>query len=181
MASRSKEGRGVASETRVYAKMDTKEVDALLAALKAAGNEAKNAVRHDLKAAGKIVVDRIQALTRVYGGRSYSSGRGARRASVEMRSSSGAVKVYKGTHTPGLLKRSTRMKTTSRLEVRIFNNAKAVSRKWPGGYRYGKRLEFDPTFSGQYAFFYKGFDETRERAYALLSDVLDKARKAYLR
>ena len=162
--------------------MKETDVRALERGLKAAGHEAKNQLRRQLKEAGLLVKNEgIDPLTPVYKGRSYSGGRGARRASVEIRGSSGASRTYKGSHTPGLLKRSTRVKTYANLRVMVFNNAKAVSRKWPGGYRYGKRIEFDPKFAGRYAFFYPGYEATKGRAVKLFNKVLEVAAKAYVR
>ena len=182
MALRSKEGRGVASEYNITARLDDATVKALLKALTAAGHEAKNRLRHDLKEAGLLIKrEGIDPRAPVYKGSSYSSGRGARRSSVEIRGASGAARVYKGTHTPGLLKRSTRVKTYASLKVQVYNNAKAVSRRWPGGYRYGKRLEFDPKFSGAHAFFYPGYEAVRDRAVKLFNETLKAAANAYVK
>ena len=179
-APRSREGRGVASELGVKVDMDPKEIMRLARALHEAGHEATNSVRHDLKKAGLILQKGIQGVTPVYGGTAYKSGKGARRSTVEIRGDSGATKTYKGTHTPGLLKRSTRVKTTRRLEVYVYNNAKAVSRRWPGGYRYGKRLEFDPAYAGRYAFFYSGAEAAWSKAHAAFNDVLENAHKKFV-
>jgi hypothetical protein len=165
----------------ISASLDKSEVAALQAALKRAGREASNEVRHGLKEAGQMIQQEIQSRTPVYSGSGYSGGRGARRASVTMRGASGASKTYKGTHSPGLLKRSTKVVTWSNLSVRVYNEAKAVSRKYPGGYRYGKRLEFDPKFAGRHAFFYPGFEAVKARAKAVFDKVLTAAHKAYVR
>ena len=161
--------------------LDPHEVDLLKSYLKGAGHAASNELRHDLKEAGIIIQQEIQRRTPVYGGSAYSSGRGARRASVTLRAASGATKTYKGTHTPGLLKRSTRVMTKSSLEVRVYNNAKAVSSRYPGGYRYGKRLEFDPKYSGRFAFFYPGYEAAKAKALALFDKVLTAAYNAYMK
>ena len=180
--SRGKEGRGVASEYNITGSMDPAKVKALQKALTATGHEAKNQLRHDLKKAGLLIKNEgIDPRTPVYKGKSYSGGRGARRASVEVRGASGASKTYKGTHTPGLLKRSTRVKTYASLKVQVYNNAKAVSRKWPGGYRYGKRIEFDPKLGGRFAFFYPGYEAVKDRAVKLFNETLKAAAKAYVR
>ena len=177
----SKEGRGVASEYVISGSVDQAQVKALNKALKDTGHAAKNELRHDLKEAGIIVQKEIQSRTPVYGGTAYKSGKGARRATVELRGESGKTKVYKGTHTPGLLKRSTRVRTYSSLRIEVYNNAKGVSAKYPGGYRYGKRLEFDPAFKSKYAFFYPGYEAARAKSLALFNKVLQAAVDAYVK
>jgi len=176
---RSKEGH-TASEGGVYCDMDPKEVNRLLSALKESGHEANNSVRRNLKKAGTILQKGIQDITPVHDGSSYKSGKGSRRATIELVSAKGNVKTYKGTHTPGLLKRSTRIKTTKRLEVWVYNNAKSVSRAFVRGYRYGKRLEFDPKFSGRFAFFYSGADHAWNKASDALNAVLEDAHKKFV-
>ena len=73
----------------------------------------------------------------------------------------------------GLLEQST--KSTPRpdsLSVRVFNSATHSSPRYPN-YRYPKRLEFDPLFGGQYAFFYPGYEAKKAEAIEKLSGVLD--------
>jgi hypothetical protein len=179
-APRNREGRGVASELGVKVDMDPKEITRLARALHEAGNEATNSVRHDLKKAGLILQKAIRDITPVYHGSAYKSGKGARRASLEFISAKGNVTTYKGTHTPGLLRRGTQVKTTKQLSVYVYNNAKAVSRKFPRGYRYGKRLEFDPAFAGRFAFFYVGAEHAWNQASAAFNDVLENAHKKFV-
>jgi hypothetical protein len=80
----------------------------------------------------------------------------------------------------GLLRRSTKLKIGT-LSVKVYNDAKAVSRRYPGGYRYGKRLEFDPQFGSRYAFFYPGWAAVAGRVREAFDKVLEAARKAYLK
>ena len=56
--------------------------------------------------------------------------------------------------------------------MRVFNSATHSSPRYPN-YRYGKRLEFDPLFGGQYAFFYPGYEAKKAEAIEKLSGVLD--------
>ena len=163
----------------VYGEFDQAKVNALKRAIKDVGPEARKEVRAQLKAVGQIGQRSIQERTPVYGGSGYGKGKSARRASVTLHGATQS-KTYKATHSPGLLKKSTRLKIGS-LSVTIYNSAKAVSRKYPGGYRYGKRIEFDPRLGGRYAFFYPGWDAVKGQARAAFGKVLEAAARAYMK
>lgn len=58
--------------------------------------------------------------------------------------------------------------------VSIVNTAMERSKKYPKGYRYGKRLEFDKkSYKGRYTFFYPGFEAKKDEAIAEIAKVLD--------
>lgn len=133
--------------------LDEGQVDALRRAFKAADREAKKVLRRQLRSAGKIVRDEIRART--------------------------PIRQTKKRRPVGLLKRSTRIRLKNALNVEIYNNAKAVSAKFPGGYRYGKRVEFD--YGGRYKYFYLGYDIARGRAVEEFDAVLVAAHKTFVK
>jgi len=63
----------------------------------------------------------------------------------------------------------------AQMTVAIRNSAKSKpTARFPGGYRYGKRLEFDAaTYKGRYRFFYPGFEAKRAEALTEMRKVLD--------
>lgn len=160
----------------ITAGLDKKQVDSLKRAIQDSGKEARASVRRQLKAVGTHVADEIKSRTPVHGKQSYGS---AKRARLSIGKSGGTS--FKQRHIPGLLRKSTRLRISSYLSVAVYNNAKAKSRSYPGGYRYGKRLEFDPKFSGRYAFFYPGWEASRDYAGWMFLKVLDDVEKTYKR
>ena len=73
----------------------------------------------------------------------------------------------------GKLRAGTKATVPSKgLSVRVVNTATADSPRYPK-YRYGKRLEFDPLYGGEYAFFYPGYEAKKAEAIDELSKVLD--------
>jgi len=158
-----------------YAEMDIDQVRALKRAISAASAEARRELRRQLRSVGMIIKESIDELTPVYQG-TYSMGR--RRVEFTLRSKGGETRTYRARHSPGLLKRSNRI-VVGRLWVAVRNTAKAVSPRYPRGYRYGKRLEFDPKFSGRYAFFYPGYERVKGRAQAAFKSVLEAAARAF--
>jgi hypothetical protein len=81
----------------------------------------------------------------------------------------------------GRLRTGTKVRVFSSLSVRVYNSTKRISRKYPGGYRYGKRLEFDPQFGGRHAFFYPGYEAARDQAAEAFNRVLEDAYRAYVK
>jgi hypothetical protein len=84
----------------------------------------------------------------------------------------------------GKLRRGTRVNVDIRnnqFKVEIRNDTQAVSRAWPRGYRYGKRLEFDPRFAGRYAFWYPAWEAVKPRIRFMFDEVLEKAYKAFVK
>jgi hypothetical protein len=120
------------------------EAKAVSAAIRGAGKEARSSIRKRLKPAGEIIAVEIRKRTP----------RGA-------------------THK---LEESTRVRPGD-MSVRVVNTAVAKGTKRKAskykGYRYGKRLEFDPLFGGRYAFFYPGFAAKKEEAVRELRRILD--------
>jgi hypothetical protein len=127
--------------------IDKAELAAIRQAIRDSGAEVRRSVRQRLKVAGEIVAEEIRRRTPV--GRHSWPG-----------------------HKAGTLARKTftRPGTTS---VRIVNTALNRSKAFPRGYRYGKRIEFDPTYSGRFAFFYPGIEAKRDEAVAEIVRVLD--------
>ena len=155
-------------------------------AIKEIGPNARKYARRRLKPAGDVVAADIRAHTPVYRGDTRKDGtRGAMAYGRGARSRKFS-EVYQGkarsaTHSPGLLRRSTRVKVNvSWMSVSISNDARARSKKFPGGYRYGKRLEFDPKFgytgsvgSSRFAWFYPSWDAKRDQAATMFNSVID--------
>ena len=120
------------------------EARALSKAIREGGKEVRSSVRKRLKPAGEIIAVEIRGRTPV--GRTL------------------------------VLKKSTRVRP-GQMSVKIVNTAvargtssKAAKYK---GYRYGKRLEFDPLYGGRYAFFYPGYEAKKEEAVRELVRILD--------
>lgn len=164
----------------VGAEVDAEQLRILKDAVRLAGKEARRSVRSRLKSAGVIVRDEIRSRTPVHQAVSYGRGKRARISVGHWGASS-----YKQRHIPGLLRKSTRLKIGS-MSVEVFNNAKAYSRTYPGGYRYGKRLEFDPAFgyngftgSSCYAFFYPGAEAAMPQAVREIDKTLDDITRTY--
>ena len=62
----------------------------------------------------------------------------------------------------------------AQMPVAIRNTAKSKpTARYPKGYRYGKRLEFDASYKGRYRFFYPGFEAKRAEALTEIRKVLD--------
>ena len=150
-------------------------------AIKSVGPDADKYAKKRLLPAGQVVQKEIQRRTPVYGGTQYVRGKGARVETAYRVKNKELVRFDKK-HTPGLLKRSTKAAVRLHgMEVRVYNDARAgaylstrpgKSSEWRG-YRYGRRLEFDPVYGGRYAFFYPGYEAKKEEAYAILFRVLD--------
>lgn len=121
--------------------------------LRGMDKEFKKEISKDMRGVGNLVRDHIRSRTQV--GRKSSPG-----------------------HKAGTLRRSIKSKL-SRLSVRIFSDATRVSRKYSKGYRYGKRLEFDPAFGGRFAFFYAGWIDVKDEAWQRYKAVLDKVAAAF--
>jgi len=108
-----------------------------------------------------------------------------KKALAERLKAAGALVVMEiGKRSPrgatGLLKRSTKATGNPKaLSVRVVNTATASSPRYPK-YRYGKRLEFDPIYSGRYKFFYPGYEAKKAAAIAELAKVLDDVRDEFL-
>jgi len=134
--------------------LDAEQVRALKRAISSADAAARRELRAVTKEAGTIVQKEIQSRTPVYSG--------------------GRSKYHK----PGQLLKATKLKV-GRLSVSVYNDAKAVSRKYPGGYRYGKRIEFDPSY-GDFAFFYPGWAAAKERAREAFDKVLKTAYDTFM-
>lgn len=170
MAKRSHERTGGGgADSFVSFTYDRQQFKALKTALRNSGPAMRRSVRARLKKAGEIVRDEIKSRTPVRGG--------GRKATRRVSGRSGG-REYKQTRTPGLLKRSTRIRMGT-LSVAVYNNAKAASRKWPAGYRYGKRIEFDPDYDGRYAFFYPGWEAKKSQASEEFKKVLDDVAKEF--
>ncbi len=135
--------------------LDPMQVKALKRAISSSDAASRRELRAVTKDAGEIVQKEIRSRTPVYSG--------------------GRSKYHK----PGQLLKATKLKV-GRLSVEIYNDAKAVSRKYPGGYRYGKRIEFDPSY-GDFAFFYPGWDAAKERAREAFDKVLKTAYDTFIR
>lgn len=78
----------------------------------------------------------------------------------------------------------TRNRTSARVretEVRISNTAKSKpTAKYPRGYRYPKRLEFDAaTYKGRYRFFYPGFEAKKAEAVRELDKILEDVGRGF--
>jgi len=136
--------------------VDIPGLKGLAKAIRESGPEARKAIRGRMKTAGRVVVAEI-----------------ARRTPVGRKS-------WKG-HRPGTLQKATsaRPGVTS---VRIVNTALARSKKFPKGYRYGKRIEFDPAIGGtRYTgrYFYPGFAAKKGEAIAEIAKVLDDVGRAF--
>lgn len=179
-------GSGTAS-VGISVELNEKQLLDIKRGLRAAGPAARREMRSRMKDVGQIIKREIDSRAPVHTGGAYGTGRRARRSS----GTSGG-KSYKQTHAPGLLKKSTRLKLGN-LSVRITNVAKAYSRRYPGGYKYGKRIEFDTTTYGvggtlengtavtPYAFFYPGYEAVKDRASKAFDAVLYAARRGYIR
>ena len=169
------------SEGYISTVINEADIKALKAGIRGAGAAARKEVRNGIKESGQIIQRTIQSLTPVYGGSSYGKGKSARRNLQVTRGKKGSktTQARMSSHSPGLLKKSTKLKIDT-LSVTVYNDAKAVSRKYPGGYEYGKRLEFDPKFSGRYAFFYSGYELAKSAAMARFDKVLQAAKDAYM-
>lgn len=162
-------------EASYTVQLDKEDERALKAAIARVGPTARVEVRKRLKVVGELVQKSIRSRTPVYAGDKYG-GSGRLRATGGVRS--GSLTVKSSRHTPGLLKKSTKLRI-GRLSVTIYNDAKAVSAKYPGGYRYGKRLEFDPKFKGRFAFFYPGYEAEKAAALAMFQGVLDSVARDF--
>jgi hypothetical protein len=84
----------------------------------------------------------------------------------------------------GNLKRGTRVNTDIRnnqISVEVVNKTMARSRRWPRGYRYGKRLEFDPRFGGRFAYWYPTWERLGPKVKESFDKVLDAAYKAFVK
>lgn len=158
-----------ATDSKVTFQFDKSQQRAINAAIRAIGPDARKYARARLKPVGEMVAAEIRRRTPVYGGRKYGKGKKALRFSETFNG-----KQRSAVHAPGLLKKSTKVRIApSKMQVSVVNDAKARSAKYPGGYRYGKRLEFDPKFAGRYAWFYPGWAAKRSQAVAMFDNVLD--------
>lgn len=127
-----------------------------------------------LKPAGEIIAKEIRRRAPVHG--SYSALKsGARRSKKAKRDGAFTNKF----HRPGTLRDATKVKVSTRLFVRVVNTALAYSPKYSKGYRYGKRLEFDPAYASKYKFFYPGYEASKDVALAQFDTVLTEVVKAY--
>lgn len=87
--------------------------------------------------------------------------------------------------------RSGKLKRGTRVDTDIRNNQFAVtirnktlskpSKRYPRGYRYGKRLEFDPDYGGKFAFWYPTWEEVSPRVRRMFNTVLEKAYQAFVK
>lgn len=80
----------------------------------------------------------------------------------------------------GNLKRSVRTRV-SRLQVRVVSDARAPDSKSFKGYRYGKRLEFDPAYGGRFAWFYPTWEAMKSEASKKFEQVLEDVVNAFSR
>jgi hypothetical protein len=136
--------------------LDESQVRALKRAISSADAAARRELRAVTKEAGTIVQKEIQSRTPIYAG--------------------GRDKY----HRPRQLLKATKLKV-GRLSVAVYNDAKsAPTRRYPGGYRYGKRIEFDPSF-GDFAFFYPGWAAAKDRAREAFDKVLKTAYDTFIR
>ena len=80
----------------------------------------------------------------------------------------------------GLLRKRTGSRVRD-LEVRITNTALSKSTaRFPKGYRYGKRLEFDAkAYGGRYVFFYSGFEAKKAEAVRELDKILEDVGRGF--
>jgi|GEM_PF-2614404 len=162
----------------VSAYIDPTQLKALKRAIQDAGKEARRSVRARLKEAGTVVAVEIKSRTPVGRVKTTERKRVVGATLSSRMGKGGATRT--AAHGNGLLKRSTKLRMGS-LSVAVYNDARAVSRKYPGGYRYGKRIEFDPSYSSRYAFFYPGFDASKDQALKLFDKLLDDITREYLR
>ena len=139
----------------ISAHWDAAEVARVKAGLAAAGKACVRQARHDVAQAGKIIKTAIQADTPV-------------------------GSAANGDKHPGLLLKSTKINVRTLLQVKVYNDAVTVSRKYPGGYRYGKRLEFDPAAGGR-AWWYPGLNASKDEAMKVFWQTLEAIRKAFAR
>lgn len=130
-------------------------------------------MQRELRGIGAMVRDEIRSRTPV-----QDASRDDRRRMRQSRVGRSGGRDYDAKHRPGTLKRGT-VSRLRFLRVEVINVAKRYSRKYPGGYRYGKRLEFDPAYSGRYAFFYPGYEAKKAEAVDRFRDVLDRIAKRY--
>ena len=122
-------------------------------ALRGAGKEFKKSVSRQLRIIGNEVRDAIRA-----------------KAPIGTRSTA--------RHKAGTLKRSVRTKV-SRLSVRVVSDARAPDTRSFKGYRYGKRLEFDPQIGRPW--FYPTWEAFKPRAVAKFNEVLADVQRAFSR
>lgn len=160
------------SNITVSTTMNQEQVKALKRAIQDVGKGARQDMRRRLKEVGVVVQTEIKSRTPV--GQKYG-GAGRQRVIGKFNRSGNSLRT--SIHTRGLLKRSTKLKIGS-LSVAIYNDAKAA---YKGGYyRYGKRIEFDPTLGGRHAFFYPGYEDKKAQTVQMFDKVLDDAVKTYM-
>lgn len=153
-------GRGDRSGQAGYT-VEIPDMKNLANAIRGAGPVVRREVRRQLKAAGEIVAVEIRGRTPT------------------------GSKSWRG-HSPGSLRSKTLVRPGA-TSVRIVNTALSKSKRFPRGYRYGKRLEFDPAFgydgsvgSSRYAFFYPGLEAKKGEAVARVAQVLEVAGRQFM-